>query len=73
MHDKDFDESTSKIAEPHVHIMLSFLNARSISNVAKTLGIQPQQIAKWDGKAANGFVILYTEQKIVLTNTSTIQ
>lgn len=63
VHDKDFDESTSKIAEPHVHIMLSFLNARSISNVAKTLGIQPQQIAKWDGKAANGFAYLVHRTK----------
>lgn len=57
VHDSDVDEHNKK-AEDHVHVMLSFENARSVNSVAKELGDKPQQIEKWTGKAENGYSYL---------------
>lgn len=57
VHDKDSKDDGTP-AEDHLHLMLSFENARSINNVAKILGDKPQQIEKWSEKADNGFSYL---------------
>lgn len=57
LHDKDMDEK-GQPAEPHIHAMLSFENARSINSVAKILGDKPQYIEAWKGEAKNGYAYL---------------
>lgn len=57
VHDKDVNEQ-GEPTEDHVHVMLSFKNARSFSSIAKKLGDKSQSIKKWEGKAENGFSYL---------------
>ena len=57
LHDSDVDEH-GKSVEDHVHVMMSFENARSINSVAKELGDKPQSIEMWKGKAENGYSYL---------------
>lgn len=57
VHDKDIRSDGTPVAD-HIHMMISFENARSINNVAKILGDKPQQIQKWNDKADNGFSYL---------------
>ena len=57
LHDKDTDEKEQP-AEPHIHAMLSFENARSINSVATLLGDKPQYIQAWQGDARNGYAYL---------------
>ena len=57
VHDKDVNEQ-GEPAEDHVHVMLSFENARHISSIAKKLGDKPQSIEMWKGKAENGYSYL---------------
>lgn len=57
LHDKDMDEK-GQPAEPHIHAMLSFENARGVSGVAKILGDKPQYIEAWKGEAKNGYAYL---------------
>lgn len=57
LHDKDTDEK-GKPAEDHIHLMLSFENARSINSVGKLLGDKPQYIEAWKGDARNGYAYL---------------
>lgn len=57
VHDKDISDDGSP-AEPHVHVMMCYKNARSIANVAKILGDKPQYIEKWDKRADLGFSYL---------------
>lgn len=57
VHNNDIKDDNTP-AEEHIHMMMSFENARSINNVAKILGDKPQQIAKWNDKAENGFSYL---------------
>lgn len=56
-HDKDTDKN-GNLKEPDLHIMLSFRNARSLSNVAKILGDKPQYVQAWSGDAKNGYAYL---------------
>ncbi|EMG9622868.1 hypothetical protein V5420_002123 [Listeria monocytogenes] len=42
----------------HVHVMMQFENPRSLENIAKLLGDQPQTIQKWQGNYKNGFAYL---------------
>jgi len=57
VHDKDVDEQgTLKAA--HVHVMLSFDNARSSDNVAKLLNDKSQYVEAWRGNAHNGYAYL---------------
>lgn len=57
VHDSDVNEQ-GKPVEDHVHVMMSFENARSINSVAKELGDKPQYLEKWKGKAENGYSYL---------------
>lgn len=57
VHDKDVNEQ-GEPAKDHVHVMLCFENARSINNIAKKLGDEPQSMTIWKGKAENGFSYL---------------
>ncbi len=57
VHDRDINEQKEP-AEAHVHVMLSFENARSINSIAKELGDKPQSIEIWKGKAENGYSYL---------------
>ena len=41
LHDKDTDEK-GQPAEAHIHVMLSFENARSLTSVAQRRGEKPQ-------------------------------
>ena len=60
LHDQDMSKDGTP-AEAHLHAMMCFANARHLSAVAKKLGDQPQYLAKWDGKADNGFAYLVHE------------
>lgn len=57
VHDKDVGEQGEPV-EDHVHVMLSFENARSVNSIAKELGDKPQFIEMWKGKAENGYSYL---------------
>lgn len=59
IHDHDMKDNGSSVAD-HVHVMMSFSNPRSPSNVAKLLGDKPQSVEIWTGRAAekNGFSYL---------------
>lgn len=61
-HDQDIDENGKAVA-PHVHAMLTFQNARSVSSIAKLLGDQPQYVVLWKGNVNNGFSYLIHETK----------
>ena len=57
VHDKDVNDK-GEPAKDHVHVMLSFENARSINSIAKALRDKPQSIEMWKGKAENGYSYL---------------
>lgn len=57
LHDRDVN-GQGEPAEDHVHVMLSFENARSINNISKELGDKPQSIEMWKGKSENGYSYL---------------
>lgn len=57
IHDHDISDDGNP-AEAHLHVMMSFENARSIPSVAKTLHEQAQQITMWGGQSDEGFAYL---------------
>lgn len=57
LHDKDVKDD-GKFKDPHIHIMLSFDNSRSIFNIARLLEIEPQYIEQWKGYASSGYSYL---------------
>lgn len=57
LHDKDVHKN-GEPKEKHIHLMLSYENARSINSIAKKLGDKPQYIEMWKGKAENGYSYL---------------
>lgn len=57
VHDKDVNEQ-GEPAKDHVHVMLSFENARSINSIAKALGDKPQYLQKWTKNEGNGYSYL---------------
>lgn len=57
IHDKDVNEN-GKPADAHLHLMMTFLNARSINSVAKSLCDEPQYIERFDRQAENGYAYL---------------
>ena len=57
LHDQDVSEDGT-LAEPHIHAMMCFKNARHISATAKKLGDKEQYIQKWNGEANNGHAYL---------------
>lgn len=54
LHDKEQDEN-GNIEPPGYHAMITFDNACSVNNLAKQLGIPPQNIEVWDKGINNGF------------------
>lgn len=56
VHDKDIENG--KAVEPHVHVMMNFANAVSITKIAKDLQDQPQYVVKWNGDSNNGYSYL---------------
>ncbi len=57
VHDKDIDENGNPEAV-HIHVMFTFDNARSCSNVAKILGDKPQYLKAWRRNDGNGYSYL---------------
>lgn len=57
VHNKDKADNGAQV-DDHVHMMMTFTNARSINSVANQLGDKPQYIEKWDDRADNGFAYL---------------
>ncbi len=57
VHDSDVNEKGEAI-EKHVHVMMSFENARSTNSVAKELGDKPQYLQKWTRNEGNGYSYL---------------
>lgn len=57
IHDKDKNEQNEPV-EAHVHLMMSYENARSLKSIAKALKDDPQYIEVWKGKAENGYSYL---------------
>lgn len=66
VHDSDVNDHNEKI-EDHVHVMLSFENARSVNSVAKELGDEPQYLEMWKGKAENGYAYLIHATKFSIS------
>lgn len=58
IHDSDFKEDNTTKADEHVHIMMQFENARSLSQIAKEIGDEIQYFEKWNGNVSNGFAYL---------------
>lgn len=58
LHDKDLKDDNKTPAEAHIHMMLQFENARSVNQVAKEIGDNPQQLEIWKGNVENGFSYL---------------
>lgn len=65
LHDSDVDEK-GEPAKDHVHVMMSFENARSVNSIAKKLGDKPQYLQKWTKNEGNGYSYLIhaTEKSI---------
>ncbi len=57
IHNNDVDESGEKEAD-HLHLMMSFENARYISSLAKQLNDKPQYFEIINGQANNGYSYL---------------
>lgn len=58
LHDKDTKEDNVTPAEAHIHMMLQFDNARSVNQVAKDIGDNPERLQVWKGNVENGFSYL---------------
>ena len=57
LHNKDIGEN-GKPVDDHLHLMMTFKNARSINSIAKALGDKPQYIERYDRQAENGYSYL---------------
>lgn len=49
--------------DKHIHLMMSYKNARSIKNVAGIIGDKEQYIEAWDNKSGNGYAYLVHRTK----------
>ena len=67
VHDSDVNV-LGRPVDVHVHVMLSFENARSINSIAKALGDKPQFIEMWKGKVENGYAYLIHTTKYSINN-----
>ncbi|MFU2182296.1 Rep family protein [Streptococcus pluranimalium] len=65
IHDKDVNKDNNPV-EPHVHIVLQFENARSITNLAKLIDQPPNCFEKWNGSINNAYSYLVHHTKSVL-------
>ena len=66
LHEHDIKDDNVSPAEAHVHLMMQFENARSLKQIAKEIGDDPQYIEKWKGDVSNGFAYLVHATKNVL-------
>lgn len=57
IHDKDV-RADGQAVEDHVHLMMTFDNARSPVAIAKALGDKPQYVQAWRGDSRNGYAYL---------------
>lgn len=67
LHDKDIDDNGTP-KEPHVHVMMSFDNARSLRSISQKLGevdaggcVHTEHIEVWKGNSNNGYAYLVHE------------
>lgn len=58
VHNKDLKDDNKTPAEEHIHIMLQYDNARSLKQLAKDIGDNPQQLTIWGDRPENGFSYL---------------
>lgn len=58
VHDKDLKDDNKTPAEDHGHYMLQYENARSLNQLAKDIGDNPQQLTLWNSRPENGFSYL---------------
>lgn len=58
VHDKDVKVDGKSPAEDHIQIMMQFDNERSLKQLAKDIGDNPQQLTIWDDRVENGFSYL---------------
>lgn len=58
VHDRDFKDDGKTPAEDHIHIMMQFDNERSLNQLAKDIGDNPQQLVIWKDRVENGFSYL---------------
>ena len=58
VHNNDVKEDGITPAEDHVHMMLQFENARSVNQVAKEIGDNPERLLIWRKTPENGFSYL---------------
>lgn len=58
VHNKDLKDDNKTPAEDHIHIMLQFDNERSLNQLAKDIGDNPQQLTIWKDRVENGFSYL---------------
>lgn len=68
LHDKDVYTEQSELPPgaslgdkklDHIHVAMSFTNARTIDSVAKALGVKPQSIEKFDGRYGKANMFSY--------------
>lgn len=58
VHNKDLKDDGKTPAEDHIHIMMQFDNERSLNQLAKDIGDNPQQLEIWKDRVENGFSYL---------------
>ena len=58
VHNRDLKADNKTLVDEHVHVMMQFENARSLNQVAKELGDEPQFIEAWNDNVENGFAYL---------------
>lgn len=60
LHDKDVNEE-NKLIRPHIHVVLKFNDAKTISKIAKIFIDQPQYVEAWKGSISNAYSYLLHE------------
>ncbi len=63
VHDKDLKPDGKTHAEPHIHLMIHFENARSVNSLADYIGDEPQRFEIFNDRYQNGFAYLIHETK----------
>ena len=58
LHDKDVKDDGVTPAKDHIHMVIEFENPRSLSQVAKELGVEEQWLEIWRGKKENAYSYL---------------
>ncbi|MCR4719642.1 MAG: hypothetical protein K5768_08460 [Firmicutes bacterium] len=63
VHDKDLKPDGKTPAEPHIHLMIHFENARSVNSLADYIGDEPQRFEIFNDRYQNGFAYLIHETR----------